>query len=221
MNQDFPRILALLRKERHLSQKQASIDLGVAQALLSHYEKGKRECGLDFLVRAADYYNVSTDYLLGRSSSSSGENITEEDLPEIADDKRADRGLGSLSAILTKKLLINSIELIYIFLARIRNQALTQNISNMLSLNIYRVFRLIHKTNPSNDPQMFSISEEMGARAASGHLIISEGYALEAIANGQSEPVEITTSSLENEFQKQGSALLSLIRNCETLIRKS
>ena len=61
MNSDFPRILSLLRKERHISQKAAAADLGVAQALLSHYEKGKRECGLDFLVRVADYYNVSTD----------------------------------------------------------------------------------------------------------------------------------------------------------------
>ena len=54
MNTDFPRILTLLRKERHLSQKEAAEALGVAQALLSHYEKGKRECGLDFHVKAAD-----------------------------------------------------------------------------------------------------------------------------------------------------------------------
>ena len=67
MNNEFPRILSLLRKERGLTQKQVATDLDVAQALLSHYEKGKRECGLDFLVKAADYYNVSTDYLLGRS----------------------------------------------------------------------------------------------------------------------------------------------------------
>jgi transcriptional regulator with XRE-family HTH domain len=63
MNNDFSRILTLLRKERGLSQKQAAADLGLKQALLSHYEKGNRECGLNFLVKAADYYNVSTDYL--------------------------------------------------------------------------------------------------------------------------------------------------------------
>ena len=66
MNNEFPRILSLLRKERGLTQKQVATDLDVAQALLSHYEKGKRECGLEFLVKAADYYNVSTDYLLGK-----------------------------------------------------------------------------------------------------------------------------------------------------------
>ena len=72
MNTDFPRIITLLRKERNISQKQAATDLGVSQALLSHYEKGIRECGLDFLVKTADYYNVSCDYLLGRCAEPMG-----------------------------------------------------------------------------------------------------------------------------------------------------
>ncbi len=62
----FPAILTLLRHERGLTQKQAAQDLGISQALLSHYEKGIRECGLDFLIRAADYYGVTCDFLLGR-----------------------------------------------------------------------------------------------------------------------------------------------------------
>ncbi len=67
LNNDFPRLLTLLRKERGCSQKKVAEDLGISQALLSHYERGLRECGLDFLVRAADYYGVSCDYLLGRT----------------------------------------------------------------------------------------------------------------------------------------------------------
>ena len=51
---EFNRIIKLLRKERGITQKQAAEDLGVSQALLSHYEKGIRECGLDFVVRVAD-----------------------------------------------------------------------------------------------------------------------------------------------------------------------
>lgn len=51
MNSDFPMIISMLRKERRLSQKQVAADLGISQALLSHYEKGIRECGLDFLVK--------------------------------------------------------------------------------------------------------------------------------------------------------------------------
>lgn len=38
MNSDFARIITLQRKERHISQKQAAQDLGISQALLSHYE---------------------------------------------------------------------------------------------------------------------------------------------------------------------------------------
>ena len=50
LNSDFPRIITFLRKERGLSQKQVAADLGISQALLSHYEKGLRECKLDFLI---------------------------------------------------------------------------------------------------------------------------------------------------------------------------
>ena len=49
---EFSRIITLLRKERGITQKQAAQDLGVSQALLSHYEKGIRECGLDFVVHS-------------------------------------------------------------------------------------------------------------------------------------------------------------------------
>ena len=57
----------LLRRERGLSQRTAAADLHISQALLSHYENGAREPGLDFVCRACDYYGVTADYLLGRS----------------------------------------------------------------------------------------------------------------------------------------------------------
>ncbi len=64
--------LVELRTEKGLSQKTAAIELGVSQALLSHYEKGIREFNLDFLCRIADYYDVTADYILGRTDSRSG-----------------------------------------------------------------------------------------------------------------------------------------------------
>ncbi len=66
MVQDFPRMLSRLRQEKGVSQREAAASLSVSQALLSHYEKGSREPGYAFLIRAADYYSVSADYLLGR-----------------------------------------------------------------------------------------------------------------------------------------------------------
>ena len=55
----FPKIITDLRKSRGLSQKQVAMDLKISQALLSHYEKGIRECGLDFLLTLSNYYGVS------------------------------------------------------------------------------------------------------------------------------------------------------------------
>lgn len=57
--------LAEARRDLGASQKAVAMDLGVSQALLSHYEKGIRECGMDFIAKAAVYYDVSADYLLG------------------------------------------------------------------------------------------------------------------------------------------------------------
>lgn len=67
MESTFSAVISQLRKEQGISQKQAAQDLGISQALLSHYEKGIRECGLGFVVRAAGYYHVTSDYLLGLS----------------------------------------------------------------------------------------------------------------------------------------------------------
>ena len=69
MKSNFSRVLSLLRQEKGVSQRKAAADLGISQALLSHYENGTREPGLAFLVRACDYYGVTADYLLGRTQT--------------------------------------------------------------------------------------------------------------------------------------------------------
>jgi transcriptional regulator with XRE-family HTH domain len=63
----FSQALSRLRREKGVSQRQAAQALEVSQALLSHYENGIREPGLAFVSRACDYYQVSADYLLGRT----------------------------------------------------------------------------------------------------------------------------------------------------------
>jgi len=56
----FSQTLRKLREDKKISQKSVSQDLGISQALLSHYEKGVRECGLSFLIKAAKYYGGIT-----------------------------------------------------------------------------------------------------------------------------------------------------------------
>jgi len=59
--------LSKLRHEKGLSQRQAAAELGVSQALLSHYENDSREPRLDFVIKICDFYAVTTDYMLGRT----------------------------------------------------------------------------------------------------------------------------------------------------------
>lgn len=67
MKTDFAAILSMLRRENNLSQKKAADELGISQALLSHYENGIREPKMEFIIKACRYYGVSTDYILGRT----------------------------------------------------------------------------------------------------------------------------------------------------------
>ena len=72
IERSFSNTLSELRHRAGLSQRKVAADLNISQALLSHYENGAREPGLGFVCRVCDYYNVSADYLLGRSANPDG-----------------------------------------------------------------------------------------------------------------------------------------------------
>lgn len=86
MSIGFASKISSLRREKNITQKDAAAALGVSQALLSHYEKGIRECNLDFVKKAAIYYNVTTDYLLGLSDGKHGNRdiFDDSDIPSDA-----------------------------------------------------------------------------------------------------------------------------------------
>lgn len=56
-----------LRKKRHLSQITLAMELNMNQNSISRYENGEREADYATLIAIADYFNVSIDYLLGRT----------------------------------------------------------------------------------------------------------------------------------------------------------
>ena len=57
-----------LRKAKGLSQLKMAMDLNIGQNTLSRYETGEREPSIRELIRIADYFNVSIDYLLERTA---------------------------------------------------------------------------------------------------------------------------------------------------------
>ena len=60
--------LKKLRKKKNISQLKLAIDLNMNQNTISRYENMEREADYETLVRLADYFDVSLDYLLGRTN---------------------------------------------------------------------------------------------------------------------------------------------------------
>ena len=68
-NKEFGKLLAKLRRERGLLQKEVATHLNMTVATISNYEKGVH---LNTLIMLADFYDVSTDYLLRRTNYRAG-----------------------------------------------------------------------------------------------------------------------------------------------------
>lgn len=227
MASDFPRILTLLRKEKGISQKSAAAQLMISQALLSHYEKGIRECGLDFLVRCADFYGCSCDYLLGRSPDRQGSTLSLDDIPEADDTGRENRSLGSVLPVLNKKLLSNSHNVLFDLLAKAQNKMLTTEVSAFLMLGCYRMFRVLFSANPKNPEQMFHVPANIVDTYAGAAMQIAQANAA-AIASA--EPVlgmeliadvgqlAVSTESISQNYPLYSSSLFNLIQSSEQRI---
>ena len=63
----LPEILLLLRNEQKLTQEQAAERQGITYRSYRRYESGEREPTASVLVKMADFYSVTIDYLVGRS----------------------------------------------------------------------------------------------------------------------------------------------------------
>ena len=57
-----------LRKSKGISQLALATDLNANQNTISRYETGEREPGIMELIKIADYFHVSIDYLVGRTN---------------------------------------------------------------------------------------------------------------------------------------------------------
>ena len=224
MNADFPRILTLLRKEKGISQKEVAAKLGISQALLSHYEKGIRECGLDFLVRCAAFYGVSTDYLLGISPERSGSTIAVEDIPEADAAGRENKLSGSILPVLNKKLIANSLNVLFDQAGKVGSDKFVSELSNYLMLAVYRMFRLVHRRNPKNPAGLFKVNGTLQEHFADAAMQLCEAKAAEALAEAVKNCDEgevITTESLSKDYPLFSSSLLNLISGAEKAIDRN
>ena len=218
---NFGRIITLLRKERGITQKQVAMDLGISQALLSHYEKGLRECGLDFLVRLCDYYNVSSDYILGRTADRTGTVISVEDLP--ADNSTKDsRFTGSVLPTMNKRLIFSSLNILYDKLAQCGNKELTTKVSDYLAISIYKIFRIIYSSNKNNSQNLFDIKPTVaeGYTTAAQIKLCTDINEMLMDKQIDKDCFEMTSETIAQDYPQHSTGFFNVMKSAEEAVTK-
>lgn len=203
MENNFAKTMTELRHQKGITQKQAALSLGVSQALLSHYEKGVRECGLDFLMRAAAFYGVSCDTLLGISELPPVEQPPAEDPDKLA--------------------IINSLEILFDLLEGCQNDPFKKEVSKFLMLAVYRVVRPI--CDPGDEGgSIFNLPRRTFRATADAAMQIAEADIASAV-NGQAVPgippldnpddLRLTRRELVSAYQDRYKDLLRLVKLAE------
>ena len=217
MNPDFSRSLSLLRQERGLSQRQVAKELGISQALLSHYENGIREPGLNFVVKACDFYNVSADFLLGRTLSRDGTTILDADSLYDASTERDNVLKGSVLATLSKKLLVNSIGVLFDLLGKLGNKRAIRAAANYLSTSVYQLYRHLCRSSPYRNDYFFSVPEQQFiAGQPRVDMILSEAEYTDALASPGKDVVfpPMSHTSMTENYPGTYQSLLQIIHSC-------
>ena len=146
---EFSRTLSLLRQERGVSQRTAASDLGISQALLSHYENGIREPGLSFVVKACDYYHVSADFILGRTLSRDGSMLSSEEVLEAAEPGNILQG--SVLATLQSKLLSGAVGVLFGLLGKLGDKTAINTAAAYLGGAVYQLYRHLYRAAGANE----------------------------------------------------------------------
>ncbi|MCI8916198.1 MAG: helix-turn-helix domain-containing protein [Oscillospiraceae bacterium] len=216
-NSDFARTLSLLRQEKGISQRQAAKTLGISQALLSHYENGAREPGLMFVVKACDFYSVSADFLLGRTLSRDGTTILDADTLYDVSDERDNVLRGSVLATLSKKLVVNSVGLLFDLLSRVGSKKAIRAAANYLSTTVYILFRHLHLASPSGNDDIFSMPREWFVAGLSrADMLMSEAEYVSALSspgkNAKFPPLD--HEAMKSAYPGTYQSLLQIVHTC-------
>lgn len=218
MATDFSRTLSLLRQEKGISQRKAAGEMGISQALLSHYENGIREPGLAFVVKACDYYHVSADYLLGRTLSRDGAIIGADDLYDSTSEKGTLKG--SILATLQKKLVVNTANVLFDLLGKTGSRQAINAAGDYLSAALYQLLRQLYRRCGGNE-DLFAVSAgDFDAGLAAADMQRSAVHYLRALGEAEKLP-EVTAESITTGYPGLGQSVAQVFHNtderCKTL----
>lgn len=206
MKNEFSKNLYNLRMQRGWSQKETAANLGISQALLSHYEKGIRECGLNFLIKASEVFNCTTDYLLGISSTPSNTATTDAD--NISADLKEFPNL-----IKSRDEVQDTVNILYSITARIGNPEICKNFNKYFGNSLYAELRNLeklyfHKENFSLDKDLSIINAKRKA--------VTAYYAIIREMQEKNINVNLKTIRIKDEYPSRSKAFFNLISHFES-----
>lgn len=222
MSENFGSTLSGLRQEKHLSQRVVAKELGVSQAVLSHYENGVREPGLDFVVRAAEYYRVSTDYLLGRTVMREDFAVAPQALTKLRMDEESGQKETREFYTTNKKLLLHSLAMIFDIADQSESLHLISNLAMYFNVAIYKMFRQICRlSGEEKTAELFNIPDTVWENLSDAEMELCE---VRIRASKKDDVPRLSAESLREDYAEQMPSLLATVhvagRRLKALLRK-
>lgn len=213
VNAAFSKNITILRKERKMTQKKVAEELGVSQALLSHYEKNIRECGLDFVVRMSEYYDVSCDFLLGVTEERGNCKKNPQEPPKKEKENHIPKCISS------------SLNIVFGIVKKINSKSLSRFIINYFSTAVYTIFRTLYKANENNSEEIFDVTPTLFSAVSESNLAMSKSLCdlvLQGKGKGKDkikmeDIPEIDFEALKEEYDEDVDELRSLINYTEDI----
>ena len=219
MASEFSRTLSLLRQERGVSQRTAAKDLGISQALLSHYENGIREPGLAFVVKACDYYNVSADFILGRTLSREGNMLTKQDILNAAEPGNVLQG--SVLATLQSKLVGGAVGVFFGLLGKLGDKNAINAAGAYLSDGVYQLYRHFYRAAGANEDYFSLKREEFALGLAEADMKLSQGRYVRALEDREkAEFPDLSPATLTEQFPGRNQSLTQVLGTADARINK-
>lgn len=168
---------------------------------------------------------MSCDYLLGRTHHRNGAVISPGTLPS--------EGPSSLirgklpSAEYHRRVLINSINIVFGILKKINSEGVTRHIANFLYAAVYKMFRLLYSAYKKNPQETFSLGPGLYDAQLDAHMALSQGKArflldgngLENTPGvGQSALPALNPTKLSAEYPLYAPSLFELVQNTEQAV---
>lgn len=217
MNEDFSRVLSLLRQEKGVSQRKAATELGISQALLSHYENGIREPGLAFVRKACDYYHVSADYLLGRTLSREGAMIGAEELADASEEKESLKG--GIMAKLQKKLVVNTTSVLFDLLGQVGSREAVEQAGAYLSGGLYQLFRPLYRAAGGNESYFSTDSESYDLDVLAADMTLARVRYAKALEAYRGDYPAVDAQSLAKDYHELSQSMAQVFHGVDERVK--